>query len=152
MKFYRPGRWNRAALEDEHCFLLDCAAAEIPVVAPVILENGTSIGMWEEIYFTLFPKRAGREMMMKSDEVWYRLGSLIGRMHAVGLERDAQHRLVMHPETTTIPERDQLVNGGWMSDHISASFRDVVDRIIEIALPLFDEVLFASDSRGLSSG
>lgn len=140
-KFYRPGRWNRAALEDEHCFLLDCAAAEIPVVAPLILENGTSIGMWEEIYFTLFPKRAGREMMMKSDEVWYRLGSLIGRMHAVGLERDAQYRLVMHPETTTIPERDQLVNGGWMSDHISASFRDVVDRIIEIALPLFDEVL-----------
>ena len=54
-KFYRPGRWNRAALEDErHRFLLDCAAAEIPVVAPVILGNGTSIGRWEKIHFTLF--------------------------------------------------------------------------------------------------
>ena len=34
-KFYRPGRWSRIALEDEHRFLADCAAAEIPVVCPL---------------------------------------------------------------------------------------------------------------------
>ena len=44
-------------------------------------------------------------------------------MHAVGLERDAEHRLIMRPETTTIPERDQLINGAWMSVHISTSIQ-----------------------------
>lgn len=31
-KFYRPGRWSRQAIEDEHLFLADCVEAEIPVV------------------------------------------------------------------------------------------------------------------------
>ena len=39
-KFYRPGRWSRTALEDEHRFLADCAEAEIPVVCPLTLPGG----------------------------------------------------------------------------------------------------------------
>ena len=43
-KFYRPGRWDRDALRDEHDFVLDCAADEIPVVAPLKLADGSTIG------------------------------------------------------------------------------------------------------------
>jgi hypothetical protein len=32
-KFYRPGRWTRAAIEEEHRFVLDCAEDDIPVIA-----------------------------------------------------------------------------------------------------------------------
>jgi Ser/Thr protein kinase RdoA (MazF antagonist) len=30
VKFYRPGRWSRETILDEHRFLLDLAAAELP--------------------------------------------------------------------------------------------------------------------------
>ncbi|MEI7437130.1 MAG: phosphotransferase, partial [bacterium] len=34
-KFYRPGRWDRVALEDEMEFLTELAEAEVPVVPPL---------------------------------------------------------------------------------------------------------------------
>jgi hypothetical protein len=34
VKFYRPGRWTRETILDEHRFLADLAAAELPVVPP----------------------------------------------------------------------------------------------------------------------
>src|SRR5438034_11225087 len=34
VKFYRPGRWTREAVLDEHRFLADLAEAEVPVLPP----------------------------------------------------------------------------------------------------------------------
>src|SRR5437868_13350026 len=43
VKFYRPGRWSRATIEDEHRFLADLAAAEVPAAAPMALGTGTTL-------------------------------------------------------------------------------------------------------------
>ena len=75
VKFYRPGRWRRAALQDEHDFVLDCAAEEIPVVAPVELNGGGTIGEFDGILYAVFPKKSGREMELHTAEGWRRLGS-----------------------------------------------------------------------------
>ena len=37
-KFYRPGRWSDAQILEEHAFALELAAAEVPVVAPLVLQ------------------------------------------------------------------------------------------------------------------
>src|SRR5262245_12156561 len=44
VKFYRPGRWSRAGVEDEHRFLLDLRDAEIPVCVPLTLPEGGTVG------------------------------------------------------------------------------------------------------------
>ena len=43
-KFYRPGRWPREALLDEHAFVRACADDEIPVIAPLQFADGTTLG------------------------------------------------------------------------------------------------------------
>jgi Ser/Thr protein kinase RdoA (MazF antagonist) len=137
-KFYRPGRWKREALEDEHAFVLDCAADEIPVVAPLPLADGGTIGECDGIFFSVFPKRSGREMELHSDEGWRRLGALVGRIHLAGSRADAPNRLRMHPQTTTLPEIEQLL--GFMSPHQADRFRELALRIAEIALREFEGV------------
>ena len=139
-KFYRPGRWKRAALQDEHDFVLDCANGEIPVVAPLELKGGGTIGEYDGILFSVFPKRSGRVMDLHTDEGWRRLGSLVGRIHLAGSKRNAENRLQMHPETTTLPEIGQLLGGGFMSAHQAERFKDVTSRIVDIALTEFDGV------------
>ncbi len=139
-KFYRPGRWERAALQDEHDFVLDCAEEEIPVVAPLTLSDGGTIAEYDDILFSVFPKKSGREMALHTDEGWQRLGSLVGRIHLAGSYRDAPNRLQMHPETTTIPEIELLLGGGFVSPHQAGRFRDVTGRIVEIALREFEDV------------
>jgi Ser/Thr protein kinase RdoA (MazF antagonist) len=114
VKFYRPGRWQRGALQDEHDFVLDCAAQEIPVVAPLELSGGGTIGEFEGILYAVFPKKSGREMELHTDEGWRRLGSLVGRIHLAGTRREAEQRLKMHPETTTLPEIRMLLDGSFM--------------------------------------
>ena len=41
LKFYRPQRWSRAQIEEEHAFALELAAAEVPVVAPLLIGGRT---------------------------------------------------------------------------------------------------------------
>ena len=41
-KFYRPGRWSDAQIVEEHGFALELAAAEVPVVPPLVLQPGAT--------------------------------------------------------------------------------------------------------------
>jgi Ser/Thr protein kinase RdoA (MazF antagonist) len=140
VKFYRPGRWSRGALQDEHDFVADCAEAEIPVVAPLRMPDNQTIAEYDGILFTVFPKKSGVEMDLHSGEGWRRLGRLIGRIHQAGSRRSAVNRMRMHPETTTLPEIRQLLDGGFMSAHMAVRFNDVTRRIVEIALREFEGV------------
>ncbi|MBN8489320.1 MAG: phosphotransferase, partial [Burkholderiales bacterium] len=37
-KFYRPGRWSDAQIAEEHAFCRELAEADLPVVAPLMLQ------------------------------------------------------------------------------------------------------------------
>ena len=60
VKFYRPGRWSKEALQDEHDFLLELNQQEIPVIPPLQLHNGETLGEYENLYFSVFPRCGGR--------------------------------------------------------------------------------------------
>src|SRR5476649_1871911 len=38
-KFYRPARWSDAQIQEEHAFVHELAERELPVVAPLVLEE-----------------------------------------------------------------------------------------------------------------
>ena len=42
-KFYRPQRWSDAAILEEHAFARELQEREIPVVAPLALDNGRTL-------------------------------------------------------------------------------------------------------------
>src|SRR3989454_1309941 len=62
VKFYRPGRWSRETILDEHAFLADLAAAEVPAVAPIDLGNGGTLSGIEGVYYAAFPPGRGRSL------------------------------------------------------------------------------------------
>src|SRR5512139_4348689 len=53
-KFYRPGRWSHAALLDEHDFMRELVASEVPVVAPLPLRDGGTLGSHGEMHFAVY--------------------------------------------------------------------------------------------------
>ncbi len=142
VKFYRPGRWTLEALRDEHDFVIACAESEIPVVPPMILDNGKTLGEVEGIYFAVFPKRSGREMEIINDEDWKRMGSIVGRIHVAGAEKTAQARIKLHPAFSTINDIKQLTDGGFVSPVYLSRFKDVTSRILDRCEKLFDDIEF----------
>jgi Ser/Thr protein kinase RdoA (MazF antagonist) len=139
-KFYRPGRWTREAILDEHAFTLELADEEIPVVPPQPLLDGTTLGEADGIFFAVFEKRRGREFEPTAPEDWRRLGQIMGRMHSVGDRAEAPARVVMHPARSTAADIDQLRAGDVLPPTCRTPFLEVVDEIHERILPPFEDV------------
>jgi len=138
-KFYRPGRWTVDALRNEHEFILDCAGKEIPVVCPIKLVNGETLGQMGKIPFTVFPKRSGRNFDIENEESLQRIGMLLGRIHNAGQAKKAPSRLILHPEQTTRKYVDQLYEEGLSKDK-RQKFKDICYRIIDTISPFFEGI------------
>ncbi|MEM1010391.1 MAG: phosphotransferase [Myxococcota bacterium] len=101
VKFYRPGRWTREQILDEHRFLLDLEEAELPVAAPLAFADGDTLHCLEDldIHYAVFAKFGGRNPDEFQVEQLERMGRLLARMHRVGSMRPAPHRIVINSVT-----------------------------------------------------
>lgn len=131
-KFYRPGRWTREQIEDEHAFVEDLAAEEVPVTPVRRFPDGASVHRQGHIFYSLAERRGGRAPDELTDELAERLGMLVGRLHTVGARRDAPHRLRLTADHFV---RENLA---WLEAHDSvprrlagryfAAAREIADR------------------------
>jgi len=114
-KFYRPGRWTDAQIHEEHGFTLELTKAEVAVLPPLPLRllpppaasaritgpAGTLLHWQPEgggaHRVSVSPWLGGRDPDIESPEAFERLGRLIGRVHAVGVQQDFSHRLRLSP-------------------------------------------------------
>lgn len=143
-KFYRPGRWSVEALEEEHEFVLECAEADLPVVAPVADPEGFTLATvgWEggdeEFAMALYPKKGGRGFDAERDDDWYRLGALAGRVHQVGARKDAPSRLVCTPDGSTAGFLAELRDSSLVHPDCAGEFFDLAEWGLELIRPLFE--------------
>jgi Ser/Thr protein kinase RdoA (MazF antagonist) len=126
-KFYRPGRWTREQLLEEHGFIADLVESEIPAVAPMLFADGSTLRQTPEgIFYTIFPRVGGRSPEELSSEQLIRLGRLLGRMHAVGASRPAPHRISLTPATYGLKNLEFLLEGGWLPLEIRSRYEKAV--------------------------
>jgi len=136
-KFYRPGRWTPQALQDEHDFLLELAAAEIPVIAPLPLRQGGTLGRMDSMYFAVFPRKGGRCVDEFTDEQWLAVGMLLGRMHLVGAHRTPQARNRLHPGVTTAAQVAYIRQSGLVPEDLIGAYTRIAAQLIDTITPLF---------------
>ncbi|MBK9295210.1 MAG: serine/threonine protein kinase [Oligoflexia bacterium] len=140
-KFYRSGRWSAKTILDEHGFLEELLLAEVPVVAPLEIKNSLvskTLGKNEDgLYYAIFPKVYGRAPDELSVEQATQLGRLVARMHVVGSQKKAEHRLEINPYNYGELPLDFLIKGDFISPEIKSAYVEVASRIIKEATPLF---------------
>ncbi len=90
-KFYRPQRWSRAAILEEHAYALELAQAELPVVAPLLLQ-GSTLHEHAGFLLALTPRQGGRTPEFEDEDTLRWLGRFIARIHAIGSLQDFDHR------------------------------------------------------------
>ena len=90
-KFYRPQRWSRAAIGEEHAFALELAKAELPVVAPLVFD-GQTLHEHAGFLLALYPRQGGRTPEFEDEDTLRWLGRFIARIHAVGALDDFYER------------------------------------------------------------
>ncbi|HUT78814.1 MAG TPA: serine/threonine protein kinase [Polyangia bacterium] len=138
-KFYRPGRWSTETILDEHSFLAELVAEEIPVAAPLDLGDGT-LGEVDGILYSLFPRIGGRNPEELDDEQTRMVGRLIARIHNVGARRDAPHRLRLSTETYGRKNLRFLVETGALPPEAKDNYLATCEALFDRIEPLLAEV------------
>lgn len=120
-KFYRPGRWSAEQILEEHRFLAELDAEEIPVCTVRPFPDGATLKRIDHIYYSVAERRGGRAPDELSDADAERLGMFVGRMHTVAVQRSGTPRPRLDPERYV---RRPLA---WLAAHDSLP-RALVDR------------------------
>lgn len=140
-KFYRPGRWTEAQILDEHQFLKDLTAAEIPAIAPLPFADGKTLHKLPDldIYYTVFPKQGGRAPDELTESQAEQAGRLLARIHTVGKSRPADNRIRLTPATYGLENLKFLLSAKKISPDIEARYRGTVEAIVQKVTPWFEQ-------------
>lgn len=128
-KFYRPGRWDRKAIQDEHDFLSELKTEGIPVVAALKFENGQTISEREGILFAVFPKVAGRLPQEFLGEDLKQVGRRLAQIHNIGSRKVATGRLSLTSQDFGEPALDILES--WVSPELWDRYETVANDIFD---------------------
>ncbi len=120
-KFYRPGRWSDDQILEEHAFALELAEAEIPMIAPLLI-NGASLHHDSDFRFALFVRQGGHAPELDNKETRLWLGRFLGRIHAVGSARAFKYRPALTAQRFGDESIATLLEGGWLPPHVEDAF------------------------------
>jgi len=133
-KFYRPGRWSEAQIQEEHDYAAELAAAEVPVVAP-LRPAGASLHHHAGFVFAVSPRRGGRPPELDDDEVLEWIGRFLARLHTVGAARPFVHRPALDLPTFGQEPYDWLLAHHMVPLDVQSAWqkvcRDALDLIAE---------------------
>lgn len=137
VKFYRRGRWTDAQIDEEHAFVAELAADDIPAVAPLAL-SGRTLNHHAGFRFAVYPRRGGRAPELDQPGVLEWIGRFIARIHQVGARQPFAAREAASVDTLGREPRDALIAGGLIPPELEARWRGLADSAINAAQAAFD--------------
>ena len=140
VKFYRPGRWSKEQIQDEHDFLFDLTEHEIEAIAPLKFEEKSVFENPDGLYYTLFPKKGGRACDEWTDERLEKMGRLLARLHNVGQSRRAEHRLKLTVENFGENNLPIILDSKHMPLEYRSSYENLAKQIFQIAKPIMQDL------------
>lgn len=131
-KFYRPGRWSREAILDEHRMLFALREAEIPVCAPIRCDDGATLHATGGIHFALWPRTGGRSPDELRDGEIEVLGRLLARIHGVAEAVAIPHRRTLGTRELAEEPLALLEERGFLPPACRARYRAAVAEVVRV--------------------
>lgn len=135
-KFYRPERWSKEQIQEEHQLTLDLKAMELPVVAPIIDGEGNTLHKFAGFHFALFPRQGGHAPELDNLDNLLTLGRTLGRMHKLGSVSDFQHRPAISLQRYGIDNIEYLLENDFIPSSLLEAYktlaRDLLHRLKRI--------------------
>ncbi len=129
-KFYRPQRWSSAAILEEHQFSLELVQHEIPVIAPLII-NEQTLHHHHDFRFALFPRRGGHALELDNNEQLEWMGRFIGRLHRVSACQSFQHRIQLTTQNYGHAPYEFLLEHNFIPDYLKPNFCKTVETALQ---------------------
>lgn len=128
-KFYRPQRWSNDAILEEHQFALELVDLEIPVVAPLSLNQNT-LHLYQDYRFALFQRKGGRALDLSNLDHLGSIGRFLGRLHAVSACRTFQHRTKLDTESMGYKPYHFLLASNFIPEYSKTKFCTIIELLL----------------------
>lgn len=141
-KFYRSGRWSDAQILEEHAFARELVEAEVPVVAPMMLEvdgQATTLAHVQGDRFAVSPRQGGRAPELEDPEVLRWIGRFLARLHEVGQRHPFEHRVSWNTAQPAREARDWLRDHDILAPDVAPQWHDAAERCITAIQAAFDQ-------------
>lgn len=139
-KFYRPGRWTREQIDEEHRFSQELVDADISVVAPLIDSNGCSLHEHAGFLFTLFTRRGGYPPELDNLDNLFVLGRTLGRIHAVGRAGKFTDRVSISVDRMMRENIDFLLDGQFIPRDLIPAYSSLAKDLLQSVNNIYSEV------------
>ena len=113
-KFYRPARWSRDQILEEHSFTRELSELEIPVIAPIEFAQQQTLMQFEAFQIAIFPQCIGRAPELDQLDNLLVMGRFIGRIHAVGAMNRFLHRVTLTVDRLANESRSFLLENDFL--------------------------------------
>ena len=140
IKFYRPGRWSKEQIMDEHEFLFDLIEHEIQVIAPLKFDNQSVFKSEGGLWFSLFPKKGGRAADEWTNPLLEQMGRLLARLHNIGASKKSQHRVSLNIENYGVKNIEYLLSKNILPNEYKSSYESIAMQICKESIPLFEGI------------
>lgn len=137
VKFYRPERWSDESILDEHRFIKQLHALEIPAVAPLEPEQGQTLYRFKGFRYTLFPRASGHAPELDNEEHLRWLGRFLGRIHEAGRQLPLEHRPVLNFEQFGFNNMNYLIDHQFIPDYLGPAYESVAKEALTLASDFF---------------
>jgi Ser/Thr protein kinase RdoA (MazF antagonist) len=138
LKFYRPGRWSDAQIDEEHRFTRELAEAELPVAAPVE-RDGNTLFHYREFRFAAFPWMRGRAPELDAPGARELLGRSLARIHQVGARAAFRARPRLSVERLGWQARGQVLASPLLPEALRERYASVSTALLERIERAFDD-------------
>ena len=138
VKFYRPGRWSAAQIQEEHDFALELAEQEVPVVAPMKL-HGRTLHEAQGFCFSVSPVRGGRSPELDDFEVLEWIGRYLGRIHTVGAAREFVCRPALDVQTFGLEPAQYLKGNDAIALEVQSEWHAAFGQAIALVGEAFEQ-------------
>jgi len=141
-KFYRPGRWTKKQILEEHEFMDDLLEADISVITPIKI-NGESLFELKgvNLFYCVYEKRGGRNPEEMNEEQLEIMGRSLARIHSIGAQRKAKYRIALNPETYGTANLKFLESTNHLFSEIRENYLQIANLIISESEELFSGVV-----------
>lgn len=128
IKFYRPGRWSRECIREEHQFLHEIKNEGFFVAEPIAVNKVETVYQQENLYFSIFPKVQGRMVQEFLPEEIKKVGRGLAQIHNIGVQKKFNYRPNWKMPQRGIDSLDLLQD--WVAQEVWSRYEVASERII----------------------
>lgn len=131
-KFYRPERWTREQILEEHQFTLALKNLDISVVAPIQNATGETLHQFNRFQFALYQRQGRHAPSLGNFDTLLSLGRTLGRIHAIGKEKVFSHRPDINIKTFGYQSTEYLLQNQFIPQILLAAYSSLTSDLLTI--------------------